>query len=249
MDRGFELRAMMKRPAWGPGIQAALFAATSLALISVASDAWSHGMAGKDAAFVASSTGRQIVPFLYLGAKHMATGYDHLLFVIGTVFFLYRLKHVAIYVTTFSIGHSATLLLGVLGGFHVNPFLVDAIIGLSVAYIAFDNLGGLRTLLGFQPNTKLAILLFGLVHGFGLATKVQELNPSRDGLLANMISFNVGVEIGQLLVLTVALAFIVWWRKSSGFLKQAVLANGLIMTAGFALMEYQLAGYFTNGGG
>jgi len=137
----------------------------------------------------------------------------------------------------------------VLGGVHVNPYLVDAIIGLSVAYIAFDNLGGFRTLLGFQPNTKLAILIFGLVHRFGLATKVQELSPSRDGLVANMIAFNVGVEIGQLLVLTAALALIVWWRKSSSFARQAVVANALFMTAGFVLMEYQLAGYFTNGGG
>jgi hypothetical protein len=223
-------------------------AALALFLAGFAADAFAHGMAGKDAAFVASSTGPQILPFFYLGAKHMATGYDHLLFVIGTVFFLYQLRHVAIYVTTFSIGHSTTLLLGVLGGVHVNPYLVDAIIGLSVAYIAFDNLGGFKTLLGFQPNTKLAILIFGLVHGFGLATKVQELNPSPDGLVANMISFNVGVEIGQLLVLTAALALIVWWRKTAAFTRQAVLANAAIMTAGFALMEYQLAGYFTNGG-
>ncbi|HXJ01733.1 MAG TPA: HupE/UreJ family protein [Micropepsaceae bacterium] len=211
-------------------------------------DALAHGMAGKDADFVAHSVGPQILPFFYLGAKHMATGYDHLLFVIGTVFFLYQLRHVAIYVTTFSIGHSTTLLLGVLGGVHVNPFLVDAVIGLSVAYIAFDNLGGFKTLLGVQPNTKLAILIFGLVHGFGLATKVQELNPSRDGLAANMISFNVGVEIGQLLVLSVALVAIVWWRKTAAFSKQAVFANAAIMAAGFALMEYQLAGYFVSGG-
>ena len=223
-------------------------AALTVSLAGFAADAFAHGMAGKDAAFVASSTGPQILPFLYLGAKHMATGYDHLLFVIGTVFFLYRLKHVAIYVTTFSIGHSTTLLLGVLGGVHVNSYLVDAIIGLSVAYIAFDNLGGFKTLLGFQPNTKLAILIFGLVHGFGLATKVQELNPSRDGLIANMISFNVGVEIGQLLVLTAALALIVWWRKTAAFTRQAVFANAAFMTAGFVLMEYQLAGYFSNGG-
>ena len=168
-------------------------------------DALAHGMAGKDADFVAHAVGPQILPFFYLGAKHMATGYDHLLFVIGTVFFLYRLKHVAIYVTTFSIGHSTTLLLGVLGGLHVNPYLVDAIIGLSVAYIAFDNLGGFKTLFGVQPNTKLAILVFGLVHGFGLATKLQALKLSPDGLVTNMISFNVGVEIGQLLVLSVAL--------------------------------------------
>ncbi|HEX3485968.1 MAG TPA: HupE/UreJ family protein [Micropepsaceae bacterium] len=216
--------------------------------ISLPGDALAHGMAGKDADFVAHSVGPQILPFFYLGAKHMATGYDHLLFVIGTVFFLYQLRHVAIYVTTFSIGHSITLLLGVLGGVHVNPFLVDAVIGLSVAYIAFDNLGGFKTLFGVQPHTKLAILVFGLVHGFGLATKVQELNPSRDGLAANMISFNVGVEAGQLLVLSVALALIVWWRKTAGFSRQAVLANGVIMAAGFALMEYQLAGYFVSGG-
>ena len=239
----------MKFSKWGPRVQAVLFAMATLPLVGIASDASAHGMAGKDAAFVASSMGPQILPFFYLGAKHMATDYDHLLFVIGTVFFLYQLRHVAIYVTTFSIGHSITLLLGVLGGVHVNPYLVDAIIGLSVAYIAFDNLGGFRTLLGFQPNTKLAILIFGLVHGFGLATKVQELSPSRDGLVANMIAFNVGVEIGQLLVLTASLALIIWWRKSSQFAKQAVIANGLFMTAGFALMEYQLAGYFTNGGG
>ena len=222
--------------------------ALALPLPGFGYDALAHGMAGKDADFVAQSVGPQILAFFYLGAKHMATGYDHLLFVIGTVFFLYQLKHVAIYVTTFSIGHSTTLLLGVLGGIHVNPFLVDAIIGLSVVYIAFDNLGGFKTLIGFQPNTKLAILIFGLVHGFGLATKVQELNPARDGLAANMISFNVGIEIGQLLVLSVALAAIVWWRKTAHFSRQAVFANALIMAAGFALMEYQLAGYFTTGG-
>jgi hypothetical protein len=239
----------MKFSKWGSSVRGAIFAAAILPLVGIATGAWAHGMAGKDAAFVASSMGPQILPFFYLGAKHMATGYDHLLFVIGTVFFLYQLKHVAIYVTTFSIGHSITLLLGVLGDVHVNPYLVDAIIGLSVAYIAFDNLGGFKTLLGFQPNTKLAILIFGLVHGFGLATKVQELSPSRDGLVANMIAFNVGVEIGQLLALTMALALIVWWRKSSSFARQAVIANALFMTAGFALMEYQLARYLTNGGG
>lgn len=231
----------------GRSVRLGLFGALAWPLPGFAFGALAHGMAGKDAEFVANSVGPQILPFFYLGAKHMATGYDHLLFVIGTVFFLYQLRHVAIYVTTFSIGHSTTLLLGVLGGVHVNPYLVDAIIGLSVAYIAFDNLGGFKTLLGFQPNTKLAILTFGLVHGFGLATKVQELNPSPDGLIANMISFNVGVEIGQLLVLTAALALIVWWRRRSSFTRQAVLANAVIMTAGFALMEYQLAGYFTSG--
>jgi hypothetical protein len=184
-----------------------------------------HGIAGEDAEFVARNSGVQIAPFIYLGAKHMVTGYDHLLFILGVIFFLYRLSHVALYVTLFSIGHSITLLAGVLGGLHVNPYLVDAVIGLSVVYKALDNLGAFQSLCGWQPNAKLAVLAFGLVHGFGLATKLQDLNPSKEGLVANMVSFNVGVEIGQLIALT-------------------ALANVLIMTAGFVLMEYQLAGYF-----
>ncbi len=223
-------------------------AALTLLAAAVALPALAHGMAGKDAAFVAASSGPQIIPFIYLGAKHMVTGYDHLLFILGMVFFLYRLKHVALYVTLFSIGHSITLLTGVLSNIHVNPYLVDAVIGLSVAYKAFDNLGGFKTVFGMQPNTKVAVLGFGLVHGFGLATKLQALKLSPDGLIANMISFNVGVEMGQLLALSVILALIIWWRKRPGFSRQAVIANAVILTAGFLLMEYQLAGFFTQKG-
>jgi HupE/UreJ protein len=203
-----------------------------------------HGIAGQDAEFVAQNHGVQIFPFLYLGAKHMVTGYDHLLFVLGVIFFLYRLRHVALYVTLFSIGHSITLLTGVLGSLHVNPYLVDAVIGFSVVYKALDNLGAFQTLLGARPNEKAAVLAFGLVHGFGLATKLQDLNPSQEGLIANMVSFNVGVEIGQLIALTIMLVLIVSWRKSAAFTRQAALANAAIMTAGFVLVEYQLAGYF-----
>jgi hypothetical protein len=158
--------------------------------------AQAHGIAGGDAAFVAANEGAQILPFVHLGAKHMVTGYDHLLFILGVIFFLHRPSHVRLYVTMFSLGHSLTLLAGVLGGFHVNPFLIDAIIGLSVASKAFDNLGGFRTLFGFEFNQKAAVLVFGLFHGLGLAAKIQELSLSPDGLLPNMLAFNVGVEIG-----------------------------------------------------
>jgi hypothetical protein len=210
--------------------------------------AFAHGIAGKDADFVANNVGPQILPFVYLGAKHMFTGYDHLLFIFGVIFFLYRLRHVALYVTLFSIGHSITLLAGVLGGIHVNAYLVDAIIGLSVVYKAFENLGGFKTVFGVELNTKIAVLAFGLAHGFGLATKLQDLNPSPDGLVANMISFNVGVEIGQLLALSFILAFMLWWRRTASFSRYAVAANALILAAGFVLTEYQLAGYvFTSG--
>jgi hypothetical protein len=223
------------------GVAAPLLAAAALAWPY---SALAHGIGGKDAEFVANAVGPHILPFLYLGAKHMVTGYDHLLFIFGVIFFLYRLRHVALYVTLFSIGHSATLLMGVLGGVHVNSYIVDAIIGLSVVYKAFENLGGFKTLFGIEPNTKIAVLGFGLVHGFGLATKLQDLKLSPDGLVANMISFNVGVEIGQLLALSAILAFMLWWRKTESFSRYAVAANALILCAGFILTEYQIAGYF-----
>jgi len=203
-----------------------------------------HNVAAKDAEFLKQNQGAQIFPFIYLGAKHMVTGYDHLLFLFGVIFFLYRMKDVAVYVTCFAVGHSITLLTGVLTGMHLNSYIVDAIIGLSVVYKAFDNLDGFRTMFGFQPNVKAAVLIFGLFHGFGLATKLQELNLSKNGLIGNMVSFNVGVEIGQLIALSIILMFMHWWRGTSDFVKHAVAANVLVMTAGFLLMGYQLAGYY-----
>jgi HupE/UreJ protein len=173
----------------------------------------------------------------------MVTGYDHLLFLAGVIFFLYRLKEVALYVTLFAVGHSSTLLLGVLTGLHVNPFLIDAIIGLSVVYKALDNMDAFRTLFGWQPNAKLAVLVFGFFHGFGLATKLQELNLSRDGLVPNMLAFNVGVEIGQLLALSAILLVMNYWRRTASFARHAYGANVAILTAGFVLTGLQLTGY------
>jgi hypothetical protein len=217
--------------------------AAALGLI-FAANLHAHGISGTDAAFVAQNQGPQIVPFLYLGAKHMVTGYDHLLFIAGVIFFLYRLSHVALYVTMFSIGHSITLLAGVLGGIHVNAYLIDAIIGLSVVYKAFDNLNGFKSLFGIELNQRIMVLIFGLFHGFGLATKLQELRPSADGLVVNLISFNVGVELGQLIALSFMLAVFAVWRRSAGYTRHAVLANAAILTAGLVLIGYQLTGYF-----
>ncbi len=203
-----------------------------------------HGVAEGDQGFLESTSGRHIVPFLYLGAKHMVTGYDHLLFLVGVIFFLYRMRDVSLYVSLFAIGHSATLLYGVLSGTHVNPYLVDAVIGLSVAYKALDNLGAYRAWFGVQPNTKVAVLLFGLVHGFGLATKLQDFALSKDGLVANIVAFNVGVEIGQLLALSFVLIAMGAWRKTRTFGRYAFAANVVLLTAGFLLFGYQLTGYF-----
>jgi len=203
-----------------------------------------HGVSKGDAKFVQANQGAAIGPYLYLGAKHMVTGYDHLMFLVGVIFFLYRLKDVFLYVSLFTIGHSVTLLGGVLGGIHANAYLIDAIIGLSVVYKAFDNMDGFKRFLGFQPNTKLAVLIFGLFHGFGLATKLQEFTLAQTGLVANILSFNIGVEIGQALALTAVLIGLTYWRTHSGFLRHALLTNTALMCGGFILAGYQLAGYF-----
>jgi len=215
-------------------------------LLLAATIASAHGVTGGDAAFLQQATGRQLLVFMYLGAKHMVTGYDHLLFLFGVVFFLYRMREVGIYVTLFAVGHSVTLLYGVLGGVHVNAYLVDAIIGLSVVYKALDNLGAFKRWFGFQPDTRAAVLIFGFFHGFGLATKLQDFELSRDGLVANILAFNVGVELGQLLALSAILIAMGFWRRTSAFHRQAFTANAVLMTAGFVLIGYQLTGYFVS---
>jgi HupE / UreJ protein len=212
-----------------------------VSLLPVVSSA--HGVSEGDAKFVEANKGAAIGPFVYLGAKHMVTGYDHLMFLVGVIFFLYRLRDVVQYVTLFTIGHSVTLLAGVLGGFQANPYIIDAVIGLSVVYKAFDNMDGFKHLLGFQPNTKLAVMVFGLFHGLGLATKLQELALTKDGLVANILSFNVGVEIGQACALMAVLIALSYWRMRPGYLRHAFATNTLLMAGGFVLMGYQITGY------
>jgi hypothetical protein len=202
-----------------------------------------HGVTGSDAQYLQNISGLNLAGFAYLGAKHMVTGYDHLLYLTGVIFFLREFRDVAIYVTLFAVGHSITLLTGVLAGLHLNAYLVDAVIGLSIVYKAFENLDGFKTCLGIQPNAKAAVFLFGLVHGFGLATKLQDLSLSDEGLIPNMIAFNVGVEIGQLLALLILLTLIRIWRSSPNFLKHAYGFNVLLMFAGFVLFAYQIAGF------
>ncbi len=230
-----------------PGPRAArlwgLFGLATLAAL-VAPEAIAHGVAEGDAGYIQETSGPLPVPFAYLGAKHMVTGYDHLLFLVGVIFFLYRRKDIALYVSLFAVGHSLTLIYGVLAEIQVSAFLVDAIIGLSVAYKALDNLGAFRTWFGVQPDTRLATFVFGLFHGFGLATKILEYGLASDGLVANLVAFNVGVEIGQVLALSAILIAITAWRRTDGFGRHAAAVNVALMCAGFVLAGYQLVGYF-----
>ena len=214
----------------------------ALALPSVA---YAHGVTAGDKGYIMETFGTRIVPFMYLGAKHMVTGYDHLLFLFGVIFYLYRLKDIGVYVTLFALGHSITLMAGVLTGVHVNAFVIDAIIGASVMYKALDNLGVFSRWLTFQPDPRSTTMLFGLCHGLGLATKMLDFELSNDGLVANLLAFNVGVEIGQFLALCVILLAMSFWRRSATFERYATAANVLLLISGVALVVYQVNGYFT----
>lgn len=204
---------------------------------------FAHNIADGDANFVAANAGPAIIPFMYLGAKHMVTGYDHLLFLTGVIFFLYRPLDVVKYVTLFAVGHSITLIVGVLADIHANAHLIDAIIALSVIYKALENMGALDRLGRWRPDTRLAVFAFGLIHGFGLASSLQELNLSANGLIVNLLSFNAGVEIGQLIALSIMLIIFNAWRRHPTFNNTAFISNAVIMGAGFMLMIYQLTAW------
>jgi hypothetical protein len=207
---------------------------------------FAHGVDDNTKVFLMDNNGAAFMPFLYIGAKHMLTGYDHLLFLVGVIFFLYKPKEVLLYVSFFTIGHSITLLLGVLLNFQVNAYLIDAVIALSIVYKGFDNLGGFKKIFNFQPNTKMAVLLFGLFHGLGLATKLQEFNFDKESLFTNLIGFNIGVELGQFIALLFVLILISVWRKYSSFSRFSTITNTALMMAGFVLMAFQLSGYFNS---
>lgn len=200
--------------------------------------ALAHDVARSDRAFVQTVSGPAFFPFFYLGAKHMVTGYDHILFLIGVVLLLRRLRDVVLYVSMFTIGHSTTLLLGVLGGIGANAHAVDAIIGLSVVYKGVDNLGGFAKI-GLRPNPQIVILVFGLFHGLGLATKLIDLAMPRNGLMTNLIAFNIGVEAGQILVLLPLVAVLRTIRNAPSFTIFARIASALLVICGIAIMIQQ----------
>jgi hypothetical protein len=202
-------------------------------------EVFAHGVAQQDQGFLTGASGVHFSPYLYLGAKHMISGYDHLLYLAGVIFFLGKLRDIALFVSLFALGHSITLLFGVLSSVHINPFIIDAIIGLSVCYKALENLGAIHF---FEP--KVMVFTFGLAHGFGLSSKLQDLSLSNDGLVINMLAFNLGVEFGQVLALVVLFWAFTWLRHQPNFDAHARGANLLLFTAGLMLFGMQTAGYF-----
>jgi hypothetical protein len=184
--------------------------------------------------------------YVGLGASHMVTGYDHLLFLFGVMFFLSTAKDILKFVTVFTVGHSITLIFATFAGITANYFLVDAVIALSVCYKGFDNNDGFKNYLGVRaPNILAMVFAFGLIHGFGLSTRLQQLplGDDRWGMLGRIISFNVGVELGQVAALLVMVLVLSAWRKRASFARLGRVANDGLVGAGFLLFMMQLHGY------
>ena len=174
----------------------------------------------------------------------MLSGYYHLLFVCGIIFFLSTFRDIAKYVTAFTLGHSVTLIYATFNAIQLNYFLIDAVIGLSVCYIAFSNIDGFRKYLNINPpNMMFMIVSLGLIHGFGLSTRLQELPLSEDNLLLNIISFNVGIELGQISALALMLLLVAAWRKRQTFQSFSLIANYGLIAAGGLLFLMQMHGY------
>lgn len=213
----------------------------ALLAVLVVGQAFGHGMSAAEKLSIIEGGNLR---YLWIGATHMLSGYDHLLFVFGIIFFLTRFKDIVKYITAFTLGHSATLIFATFAGLQINYFLIDAIIGLSVAYIAFTNLDGFRKYWNINPpNLLFMIVALGLIHGLGLSTRLQQLPLSEDHLLLNIISFNIGIELGQILALTIMLLLLAGWRKSASFAQFSRISNMLLVIAGFYLALMQMHGY------
>ncbi len=241
--------ARVNHGATPPMLLAALAATLAAAtLASLIGEAAAHDVSASNATFVEGVAGPAPIAFAYLGAKHMVTGLDHVLFLLGVIFYLRRMEDVLVFVSLFTLGHSLTLIAGVLAGVDVSPRLVDAVIGFSVAYKAFENIGGGGLIAPARlPDPRIVVFAFGLAHGLGLATKLQALTLSEDGLVVNLLSFNLGVEIGQALVLAAMLIALGAWRARSDFGARAYAANAALLTAGFTLAAMHLVGAAVEG--
>ena len=211
------------------------------AVFGIVPDAFSHGMTEAEKQTIIEGGNLR---YIWIGATHMLSGYDHLAFVFGIIFFLTKFKDIVKYITAFTVGHSITLIFATFTALQVNYFLIDAVIALSVCYIAFHNLDGFRKYIDIKaPNMLAMIFGLGLIHGLGLSTRLQELPLNADNLLMNIISFNVGIELGQISALALMLLLIAAFRKSEHFPAFSRISNYTLVLAGAFLFLVQTHGF------
>ena len=211
---------------------------TLILLVTSLADA--HGMSEAEKQTILDGGNLQ---FMKIGATHMLTGYDHLLFVFGIVFFLSTFMDVVKTITAFTIGHSITLITATLMGVTVNYFLIDAVIALSVCYIGYENIGGFRKFFEKSPNLIWAVFIFGLIHGLGLSTRLQQLPLGEEGIVLRILSFNLGIELGQISALCLMVALLFKWRHTQSFLQISTVSNNGLIVAGAFLFLMQMHGY------
>jgi HupE / UreJ protein len=209
--------------------------------VFIASQAFGHGMSEEEKQIIIEGGNLR---YILIGATHMLSGYDHLLFVFGIIFFLTRFKDIVKYISAFTIGHSITLIFATFNAIQVNYFLIDAVIALSVCYIAFHNLDGFKKHFNIKsPNMLAMIFSLGLIHGLGLSTRLQQLPLSEDQLLMNIISFNIGIEVGQIVALALMLLLVAAFRKREAFPTFSKIVNNSLILAGGLLFFMQMHGY------
>lgn len=214
----------------------------SIACLFAPLTAFAHGISDADKKAMLDGGYLQ---YVFLGAKHMLTGYDHLLFIFGVIFFLTKYKDIVKFITVFTLGHSITLIFATIFKINANYFIIDAVIALSVCYKGFDNIDGFKNYLGIKaPNLLKMVFIFGLIHGFGLSTRLQQLPLGDDmvGLVARIISFNVGVELGQIIALSIICFAMANWRKKPMFARFSIIANHGLIVGGLLLFLMQLHG-------
>ncbi|WP_397445843.1 HupE/UreJ family protein [Polaribacter sp. R77954] len=204
--------------------------------------AFAHGVSTSDQAILNNGG---LGSYIYVGAKHMLTGYDHLLFLAGVVFYLSGFKAIVKFITVFTIAHCITLTVATYLGIKADEHLVDAIIALSVLYKGFENLGGFKKLNVKAPNLLFMVFFFGLIHGFGLATRLQSFDIGNEQFLAKILSFNIGVEIGQILALIPIVFLITNWQKKESYSAFYKAVNSYLIAVGIFLFCYQIYGYVT----
>lgn len=207
------------------------------------SSIFAHGISESDKTDIMHG---DLLNFVILGAKHMVTGFDHILFLIGVIFFLSRFLDIVKFVTAFTIGHSLTLIFATLFNITANYYLIDAVIAFSVMYKGFENLGGFKKCFSIKPpNLILMVFIFGLIHGFGLSTRLQQIQLGNSGLIQSILSFNIGVELGQIIALAIIFPILLTIRGKL-FKKISIFSNWGLIIAGVFLLVYQLNGFFTD---
>ena len=203
-----------------------------------------HGVSQSDQEIL---TNGGLLAYILVGAKHMVTGYDHLLFLVGVIFYLSNFRDIVKFVTVFTIGHSITLISATLLGIKANEHLIDAVIALSVLYKGFENLGGFQKMLNTtSPNLLWMVFIFGLIHGFGLSTRLQSFDIGSEMVLAKIVSFNIGVELGQIAALIPIVFIISRWKAFKSYDTFYKAANWFLVAAGIGLFIFQMYGYFTH---